>query len=281
MYYHLTTDHSLTTLLFRDDEDRLFFINRMALLAILMDLRIYAYCLMDNHIHLLISGEEDVIRRFFSLIKKDYAQYVTSKYGNKSSLDRFLPELKQIPSKEYFRSVVAYILRNPFKAGMSCPYCYQWNSAWIYFRQPFWEMAEKTIKEYGLKQFKQMLHTRKVPDNILMCGDVISPRHWILYSKVEEIFGTSSDLFNSVSRRNTENDTESFLLQKEICSYPDAYLLKVIEGYCKQYGASKVNDLDSITQRKLISRLARQYGSSRKQIGRLTGADEETILRFA
>ena len=282
MFYHLTSNHSMTTLLFRDNEDRLFFLNRMAMLAIALGVGIYAYCLMDNHIHLLVKGDEGSILQFFSTLKKDYAQYASSKYGDNSFLKDFQPDIKQITNRDYLKSAVAYILRNPFKAGMSCPYSYRWSSAWIYFRRQFWTMAEKTAKEYGTANLRAMLHTRKkMEDDMLFCGDVISPRHWVLYAKVEELFGTSSDLFKAVSRYNTENEMESFLLQKEIYSYSDDYLLNVIRAYCADFGAATVSDLGTVSFRKLVSRLARQYGSSRKQIARLTGADEETLLRFA
>lgn len=281
MYFHLTSDHSLKSPLFRDDEDRLLFLNRLILLAIALDIKIYAYCLMDNHIHLLVSGDESSIRQFFSLIKKEYGQYLSSKYGGSVSLNDFQPDIKQITSKDYFKSAVAYILRNPYKAGICCPYSYLWNSAWVYFRQPFWATAEKTLKEYGTARFKAMVHSRKAPEDITMCGDIISPRHWLLYAKVEEVFGTSSDLFKAVSRWNAENEMESFLLQKEICTYPDNYLMNVIKDYCADLGVSSVSGLDTVSFRKLVSRLARQYGSPRKQIARLTGADEETLLRFA
>ena len=64
-------------------------------------------------------------------------------------------------------------------------------------------------------------------------------------------------------------------------SYPDNYLMNVIKDYCADLGVSSVPGLDTVSFRKLVSRLARQYGSPRKQIARLTGADEETLLRFA
>ena len=132
---------------------------------------------------------------------------------------------------------------------------------------------------------RHMLHTRgRVLDNLnnlTFCDGIISPRHWVLYSKVESLFGTSCDLFKAVSKWNMENEMESYLLDKEICSYPDSYLVNVIKGYCEDFGVDSVSSLDTLAFRKLISRLGRQYGSPRKQIARLTGADDDTIVRFS
>lgn len=282
MYYHLTSNHALKSLLFKDDEDRLFFVNRLAMLAILLNVRIYAYCLMDNHIHLLVEGDEEVIRLFFTKLRREYSQYLSQKYGDNACISEFLPEMKVITSRFYFQSAVAYILRNPLKAGISCPYSYAWSSSWIYFRQQFWGKNEKTVKEIGTVNVRHMLHTRgRVLDNLTFCDGIISPRHWVLYSKVESLFGTSCDLFKAVSKWNMENEMESYLLDKEICSYPDSYLMNVIKGYCDDFGVDSVSSLDTLAFRKLISRLGKQYGSPRKQIARLTGADDDTIVRFS
>ena len=96
MYYHLTSNHLIKGMLFRDAEDKRCFINRMAVLAIDMNVIIYAYCIMDNHIHLLVSGSEEDILAFFSAIKKEYAQYASLKYGKDFSLEMFTPDIKEI-----------------------------------------------------------------------------------------------------------------------------------------------------------------------------------------
>lgn len=92
---------------------------------------IYAYCLMTNHIHLLIKTHTDtqnvgdIVRR----ITVGYAQYHNFQNGRTGHLfqNRFRSEI--IESDAYFLEVIRYIHQNPLKAGMVKNIeDYQWSS---------------------------------------------------------------------------------------------------------------------------------------------------------
>lgn len=99
---------------------------------------IYAYCLMTNHIHILIKTEKetetqdigDIVRR----ITVGYAQYHNIQNGRTGHLfqNRFRSEV--IESDAYFLEVLRYIHQNPLKAGMVKNIeDYQWSSFNAYF----------------------------------------------------------------------------------------------------------------------------------------------------
>lgn len=105
---------------------------------------VYAYCLMTNHIHLLIKTPTetqdigDIVRR----ITVGYAQYHNIKNGRTGHLfqNRFRSEA--VENDRYFLTVLRYIHQNPLKAGMVKNIeDYKWSSFHAYFDK------EKTLVE--------------------------------------------------------------------------------------------------------------------------------------
>ncbi len=79
---------------------------------------IYAYCLMDNHAHLLINEGNDEISRIMKRIGTSYVNYFNKKYERVGHLfqDRFRSEA--IGDGNYLLSAARYIHNNPVKAGI-------------------------------------------------------------------------------------------------------------------------------------------------------------------
>ena len=78
----------------------------------------YAYCLMSNHLHLLIQEREKTISDIVKRIGVTYAHYFNKKYERSGHLfqDRFRSE--PVDDIEYFVTLLRYIHQNPLKAGI-------------------------------------------------------------------------------------------------------------------------------------------------------------------
>ena len=79
---------------------------------------LYAYCLMSNHIHLLIREREDKIGMAIKRIASSYVYYYNHKYSRDGHLfcERFKSEA--VNDIAYFVMLLRYIHQNPVKAGM-------------------------------------------------------------------------------------------------------------------------------------------------------------------
>ena len=79
---------------------------------------IYAYCLMPNHVHLLIRELDEGISAPISSISIAYAQYFNKRYSHSGHLfqDRFKSE--PVNDMEYFATLLRYIHQNPIAAGI-------------------------------------------------------------------------------------------------------------------------------------------------------------------
>ena len=82
------------------------------------DAKIHAYCLMPNHVHLVVETGVDNISKVMQLIAGRYAQSFNSKYSRKGHLyqERFKSIL--ISGDRYFLTVVRYIHQNPLRANL-------------------------------------------------------------------------------------------------------------------------------------------------------------------
>ena len=79
---------------------------------------IYAYCLMPNHVHLLLCEKEWKLGVVMKSVAASYVFYYNKKYGRIGHLfqDRFKSEPCDNP--EYFFTLFRYIHQNPVKAGL-------------------------------------------------------------------------------------------------------------------------------------------------------------------
>lgn len=99
--------------------------------------RIHAYCLMDNHIHLLIAEDAEDISAVVKRIGVSYVSYYNKRYERLGPLfhDRFRSE--PVEDTGYFITLLRYIHQNPVVAEMvTAPEQYRWSSWHEYTSTP-------------------------------------------------------------------------------------------------------------------------------------------------
>ena len=85
-----------------------------------------AYCLMTNHVHLLVRTNEPNLGKGIQLLHSDYAQAFNERYGRVGHLfqDRFGSSRVREPGR--LVSTADYIAQNPVRAGL-CPTAADWR----------------------------------------------------------------------------------------------------------------------------------------------------------
>jgi len=115
---------------FREDTDRLVYLTLLRDFSAATGCSIHAYCLMTNHVHLLltptdVSGPAKLMYR----IGQCYVPYFNRRYGRTGTLweGRFKSCL--VDSARYVVGCYRYIELNPVEAGMvAAPASYPWSS---------------------------------------------------------------------------------------------------------------------------------------------------------
>lgn len=127
---HLIQRGNNRSVCFFSEDDYLFYLELLAVQANKNACEIHAWCLMTNHVHLLISPhEKNSASSLMKGIGQRYVQYINRTYGRSGTLweGRFRSCLVQ--SDSYVLACYRYIEMNPVRAKMvTHPAEYRWSS---------------------------------------------------------------------------------------------------------------------------------------------------------
>ena len=104
--------------IFMDEEDNQQFLNVLWQCREISGFSLFAYCLMGNHVHMLLQTGKEPLEQVMKRIGTRYAVWYNSKYERAGHLfqDRYKSEA--VKAEVYFVTVLRYILNNPVKAGI-------------------------------------------------------------------------------------------------------------------------------------------------------------------
>lgn len=108
-------------------------------------LTLFAWCLMDNHVHLVAKATLPELSFAMKSINCSYAQYFNKRHERVGHLfqDRFKSE--PIETDESLLRVVRYVHRNPLEAGITQTLDYRWSSYKEYFGKAHRICSTKTV----------------------------------------------------------------------------------------------------------------------------------------
>lgn len=116
--YHIMLRGINKQVIFEDEEDNFKFLETLKKYKAISGYKIFAYCLMSNHVHLLLKIEKEDIDLIIKRVASSYVYWYNWKYKRNGHLfqDRFKSE--PVENDSYFLTVVRYIHQNPLKAGV-------------------------------------------------------------------------------------------------------------------------------------------------------------------
>lgn len=153
--YHVMLRGINHQVIFEDDEDYEKLLYTLKKYEEKSSYTIYAWCLMDNHIHLLIKEAEEELSIAFRRIGASYVSWYNQKYSRRGHLfqDRFKSEA--VESDRYFAVVVRYIHQNPVKAHLLKNIAdYRWSSYREYIEKPWICDTETTLRLFSTDKTK-------------------------------------------------------------------------------------------------------------------------------
>ena len=130
--YHVVARGVGRQIIFEDDTDRFKFLGYLREFGE-SGVILHAWCLMDNHIHLLARGPIATISSSMGLLLGSYAQWFNLRHGRAGHLFQNRFDSECVESDAYFLTVVRYIHQNPLKAGLATSCAYRWSSYAEYF----------------------------------------------------------------------------------------------------------------------------------------------------
>ncbi len=138
--------------IFMDDQDRKTFLHILSEVVPTYSLRLFCYCLMENHFHLFLQTKKPNLSEAMRTLQGEYASYVNHRYDRVGYLfqDRYKSPL--VNDDRYALAVARYIHRNPLEARIvERLEDYPWSSYSSYVGLlPIWKWLET---EWLLRQF--------------------------------------------------------------------------------------------------------------------------------
>lgn len=227
--------------IFEEDDDCIRFLETLKKYKENDEYQIYAYCLMGNHIHLLLREEKEELGLIMRRIGASYVYWYNCKYDRVGHLfqDRYKSEA--IEDDRYLLTVLRYIHRNPVKAGMV-----------------------KHIKDYQWSSYSEYIHKSSIIDRDFVLN---------LFNHEEET------AINSFQEYHEINDEGACLDIDESRRISDNEAREIIKKICGIDKCTDIQNLDNEKRNRYLKSL-RKTGISTRQLARLTGINRNIILKL-
>ena len=146
-FHHVMNRGINGSFIFPEPQDKLFFISLLKSKAKFYRIKILAFCIMDNHYHIILQNTSGRLSDFMKQLNGIYGTYYRKKHGGMGYVfqNRFKSTL--IQNEKYLAAAILYTLQNPLRANISATiYDYKYSSIHEYFNLE----QEESITDTGL-----------------------------------------------------------------------------------------------------------------------------------
>ena len=194
-FYHVMMRGCGRQILFEDDGDRLRFLSLLSEMLTRSSVVLIAWCLMTNHVHLLVGDEGRMLSEALHDLASAYAGYFNRKTGHVGAV--FGGRFKSVPVESEAQLVAAarYIHDNPEKGGICPAEEYEWSSFGEYVGKKQLLISDVSVLLEmlgGAEGFLEFSYSDAHAVNYLRCGKRISDAD--VQAAAKEILGDISPL---------------------------------------------------------------------------------------
>lgn len=252
------------------------YMTAMSVLAVCIgmhpEVKLYAFQLMSNHIHLVTSGPVSVIRSFFDY----FVNRIRKVLGNSVDLSGFTLKLFPVSDLYYLRNAIAYVNRNGFIVNNDVtPFSYPWGSSQYFFQPSARRYHETCGRAIGVATLRELMHSRACDHlkDLKFIDGYISPLEFCHIEEAENIFRDAKQYFYIVAR-NIESSSEIAKSIGESIYYTDTDLYIAASKMAKElYGDHNPKILPPEAKLDMAKRLHFDYNAGDKQLNRILGID--------
>ncbi|OIJ16383.1 transposase [Anaerobacillus alkalilacustris] len=244
--YHIMWRGANGQEIFHDKEDCLKFLDIFRKYKQRAEMKVYAWCLMNNHIHLLLKEGNESISVTMKRIAVSFVAYYNWKYKTTGHLfqDRFKSE--NVETDQYLLTVVRYIHQNPVKAGIAKRVDqWMWSSCRGYYDHSSSSSQDFVDCDFILNRFSADLTTAIVK-----------------FKAFNERVNQDQCLEVDVKRKITDDDARQLIKE----------LLGTIE-------ITQVKSLPKIERNKILRKVKRINGLSQRQAARILGISPNLVFK--
>ena len=135
-FHHVYSRGVGKQIIFEDDADAKALLASFRRKLELHEVTLYAWCLMENHFHLIVRGQGEAISGFMRDSLSIYAREFNKRHDRSGHVFQGKFGDEPITDDGYFLQAVRYVHQNPEKAGVSSTEAYRWSSYREYVGAP-------------------------------------------------------------------------------------------------------------------------------------------------
>ena len=276
--YHIIVRGNNRRRVFDSAADYEKFLSLLATQKIKLPFFLYAYCLMTNHVHLLIERQKDSVGRIMHRLLTGYSQYYNRRNQRVGHLLQGRHKAILCQSDRYLAELVRYIHLNPVRAKMvSQPEQYQYSShrAYLGFAEAGIVDVEPVLRHFGAK--KRL--AREAYRQFVAAGMTGGHQEQFYPADEGRILGTEEFVDATIHRLGESQRSGPVKLIKE---FQAERLIEAVEKVCRiprEDFCGSTKTLEAVAARELFVLIACQAGASPKLISGISGLGSSTVSR--
>ena len=282
-FYHICTNGNVLPWMFKDNHDFIAGVNRIGICKVIAGVYVWAYTLMDNHVHFVLYGTLGMCKKFISRYKVLTSMWITQKYGQAKYLKELPTSIIPIKSEEDLLDTIAYLDRNAMVAGFrGLPQEYPWSSSRLIFRSDEHPIGSALLSELSSTQLRDLIKTRiSIPGNwTINDNGMLCPEHFIEWRDVENLFKTPARYLYYLSKK-LEGKINQEISYEQRSLIRDRELREITKSLCqKTFNRDNIHELNAESRLKIARILKKDYASNYKQISRMLNLDAEVLKDF-
>ena len=219
MIHHVIARGNNKENIFRSDDDKTRYLQLIDKYRERDHFKLLSYCLMDNHIHLLIKQGEVALSRTMQGIQQSYTQYYNKKYESIGHVFHQRFKSKPVDDEAYLLSLIAYIHKNP-KVGrlVNDLNDYKWSS-----HQEILKSSKKNLAD--VDHLFELIGRDKfniVPEYLWLLGEVNDDAIKEEYLKGDKLEKKRSEIY--INERKEIKEKKKLTIDEVLKEF-DEYLL--------------------------------------------------------
>jgi len=278
--YHIITRGNNRRQIFNSPSDYEKFLSLLAVQKVKLPFFLYAYCLMSNHVHLLIERQASAVGRIMHRLLTGYAQYYNRRYRRVGHLLQGRHKAILCQSDRYLSELVRYIHLNPVRARIvNQPENYEYSSHRAYLGMEPAGMVDvdPVLRHFGVKKSIASERYRQ----FVAAG--IKHGHCQEFYAADEgrILGTEEFVDATIHRigeakreiRGSKNVASEFR--------PDR-LIAEVERICRvsrEEFCGRSKSAAAVTAKEMVILIGLQVGASRRTLSEITGISSSALSR--
>lgn len=276
-WWHLYTPGNLTALIFTSNDGYRFAMNLMARCAAeFSTLKIAAFEIMSNHLHIVLCGDKNIIQEFFDTYRRRLKRFLAGR-GQVKLPSQFQMEIKPIEDLKALRNTIVYVNRNGYVVNPGhTPFSYPWGTGAYYFNT--FPVTGK-LSELTDKEIRRMFRSRNphLPDGTTLADGFVLPTEYCDVRLGMSMFRDAHQYFFMVSRNVESYETIASELGDSEYVTDTELFPKVCQLIKSDYGHSVPKDLSPVQKMDIAKRLRKDYRSSNGQIRRVLGLSQYEV----